>query len=759
MQPATKYPLGDWSPDSPNYWSEGAITIQNALPTKASPNYESQPSISLSAIGQPNVGTYTANAVKFDGSTTYLSEAANLTGIANGKTGSASFWIRLDSSGAGPIVAILNSGGIAHLNISFGNAATNKFGVIGRNSSGTTILALTTVLTYSPGITWYNILISWNLGTGATNLYVNNVSDANAVTVINDTIDYATTGNVCDVGGNPGIGIINGALSEVWFDTSFIDFSVSGNRAKFISGGLPVNLGSTGQTPTGSSPLLYLKNPASTFYTNSGTGGNFVTNGTLAIASSSPSGATPSQFLGAGSFIDSNGLPHTYTGTSSQLVEITATSANNVSKAAGYSCATYWKFAALNNTVYAVDLADNPQSMTIGGTAFADLAGTPPKAQCIAQWGQQIVLGHTNGGTYGGGTAGLIPYRIWGCAIGNPASWPDPLTNAGQAAQAFVQDLNANYGDLLHMTNGVFMALAFQQTGITRAIYQGAPTVWSFDDYEKKIGLYCPNSVVQIEENRWAFISSAGFYMTDGYTVQPIGHDLVDSTFLADLNTSYLSHVRGSFDPVTKLIKWIYPSVSMTLQGGFVVCDKMIVYNYINKRWGMGMVGQNIDIIFPALTLAYTMEQLDSVNSNLDLITPSLDDPYWNGGVPTVGVFGIQQIGSSGSFASYSGNFSGTPLTATLDTKVINANPGGRSFSSEYKPIVMGTAPTIQGYVGTQNLLTDSVTYIGPGTPETRTGKISQRSDAVYKRYRLVIANGFTNALGVETEEQPSGYA
>lgn len=754
---ATRFPLGNWTPDSPNYWSDGAITIQNALPTKASPNYESQPSISLSAIGQPNVGTYTANAVKF-ANAPYMTISTNLAGIANGQTGTLSLWVRIDAGGGTEDLLVIASSGNPYLRcIWFGN----NFNITAENSSNANILNINTAIGYSPGTTWLNVLASWNLATGATNFYINNVSDNSSPSTINDTINYAHAGNICSIGGSAvGTALLNGSLAEVWFDTSFMDLSVAGNRAKFISAGLPVNLGSAGQTPTGSSPLLYLKNAASTFNTNSGTGGNFtVNNGTLQIASTSPSGATPSQYLGAISAIDSNNLTHTYAGNSSQLVEITSTTASNVSKSGGYNCTTYWDFALLSGTVYATDYADNVQSMTVGGTAFADLAGSPPKAQHIAQWGQQIVLGYTSGGTYNGGTAGVVPNRIWGSQIGVPTNWPDPLTNAGQADQAFVQDLNSAYGAVQHLTSGVFMNLVFQQTGITRAVYQGAPTVWAFDDYEKEIGLYCPNSVVQIEENRWAFISSGGFYMTNGYQVEPIGHDLCDRTFLADLNTSYLSHVRGSFDPVTKLIKWVYPSLTMTLQGGFVVCDKMICYNYQDKRWGMGMVGQSIDIIFPALTLPYTMEQLDSINSNLDLITPSLDDPYWNGGVPTIGVFGIQQVSGS-TYASYSGNFSGTALTATLDTKVINANPGGRSFSSEYKPIVMGaTLSGVQGYVGMQTLLSDAVTFVGPASPETRTGKISQRTDAVYKRFRLVIPNGFTNALGVETEEQPSGYA
>lgn len=747
-----KLPFMDYNPDSPAYWSEGAGTVQNCLPTLASPNYSSQNSIVLTAIGQPNVGTYQANAIEFNNAP-FLFRNTALTGIANAKTGTISAWVRIDvDTGNNESILGLNTGGFFPISIYW---KSNNFSIIGKNSSGTIILNISTSAGYSPGTKWLNVLASWNLATGATNLYVNNVSDKTVTTATNDTINYAS-----DI--NPNVGFnLDGALSEIWFDTSFIDFSVAGNRALFISGGVPISLGSTGQTPTGSSPLLYLKNPASTFYTNSGTGGNFSVSGGLSIASTSPSGATPSQYLGAISVIDSSALTHTYAGNASQLVEITSTSANNLSNGT-YACSTYWKFSQLANTIYATDYADAVQSMTIGGTAFANLAGSPPKAQCIAQAGQQILLGNTNGGTYNGGTAGAVPNRVWGCAIGNPASWPDPLTNAGQAAQAFVQDMPPQYGAVQHITDGIFNVLVFQQNGISLATYAGFPTVWTFNDYEKRVGLYCPNAVVKVGEGFGAtfyFPHSSGFYKTNGYVTEPIGHNLVDKTWLADVDTAYLSHVRGSIDLSNKIISWAYKSVSQPLVGGFVVCDKVIAYNYADKRWGMAMVGQSIDMWYAAFSLPYTMEQLDSVNSNLDLISPSLDDPYWNGGNPTIGVFGIQQIGSSGSYATYVGTVSGTPLEATIDTKVSNLNLGGRAFISQFKPIVQGSGSTVNGYVGTQKLLEDSVTWSAAIPTESRTGKCSARSDAVYHRIRLVIDGGFTNAMGAEVEFTPSGFA
>jgi hypothetical protein len=747
-----KMPFTAWTPDTASIYNDGEETIQNCLPYLQAPNYSQSPGLSLTAIGNVNGSNYLVNAVKFNGTSNWLNNAG-LTSIANSKKGSLSCWIRLDSN-ADQYIFTIGSGPKFRMLL-----VSGQFQISALNSSNVVILGMHTTLTYSSGSTWYNILASWDLSTATTNLYINSVSDKTTSTATNDTINYADTAVNTFIGRANAGSLFSGALAELWFDpTSTIDFTNASNRAKFISGGFPVNLGSDGSTPTGTAPIVYLKSMASVCGTNSGTGGNFTQNGTFAIASSAPSDASPTQYSGSISVIDSGNSPHTYAGTTNKLVEITATTANNVSKSGGYANTTFWKFAQFGNTVYATDYADNVQSMTVGGTAFADLAGSPPKAKAIAQIGQFIMLGNTNGGTYGGSTAGAVPTRTWWCQIGNPANWPDPLTATGIADQAGVNDLLEIYGEVRHITNGQQWGLVFQEHAISQYYYVGGNVVFQINTYEKQRGLYCPNGACQIGSLVY-FIDSSGFFVTDGSSVEPIGHDQVDNTWLSDVNTAYLDHVRASHDAQNKCIWWSYVSTTATLQGSFVSCDKVIVYNYADKRWGLGYTGQTIDMIFDSHTLGYTMEQLDSVNSNLDLITPSLDSPYWNGGLPIVGAFGISLVGGT-TYASYYGTFTGAALTATLQTKTVNLNTGGRAFVTAVKPIVIGATPSnITVQLGQQVLPTDTVTYSTGTHPETRTGKCSQRSDAVFHSAKVTISGGFTNALGVEPEFRPSGYA
>ena len=76
---------------------------------------------------------------------------------------------------------------------------------------------------------------------------------------------------------------LDAGVAEVWFNNSFFDFDLDSEKAKFFNlmTFAPADLGSTGQNPTGSSPLLYMKTPASAFPTNLGTGGDMTLTGSL----------------------------------------------------------------------------------------------------------------------------------------------------------------------------------------------------------------------------------------------------------------------------------------------------------------------------------------------------------------------------------------------------------------------------------------------------------------------------------------------
>jgi hypothetical protein len=730
-----KLPFGDWLPDLPVLDNPGALTAQNCLPVNGA--YEPMPGFAATSIGATNAGTYNANATYFNGSS-LLTRSADLTGLSDSKTGTVSFWF---NTSLGAQILRIPTGLFVYI-------SNGKVYVGGDTSSGTVTLNANTANTYDDS-NWHHCIASWDLSSATFQMYIDDVSDATVVTNLNNNISYTGGSGLWPTVGGAGTGDYTGSLSELWFDTTHIDLSNSANRAKFIgSDGFPVNLGSNGSTPTGTSPIIYLKNTAATFGTNSGTGGDFTASGSLSIAPTSPSGETPQAVLGAFGAIDSAKVPYNYIGNATKLAEYNSTTVTNLSKSGGYNSGDYWKFAQYGNKVYATNYADAIQVMDVGGTVFADLSADAPKAKHIAVCGQFLMLGYTNGGTYNGVTAGEMPNRAWWPKIDDPATWPDPLTTTASGDQSSAEDLPQVYGTIQHITNGSDYCIYMQEHALTRFQYVGGDVVFDVVTYDKEHGLYAPNAAAQVG-NLVYFLDVGGFFVTDGMSTQPIGHDKVDKTFLADVDTAYLDHIRVTHDAANKVLMWSYVSIGSTAKGSFTVADKMITYNYEDKRWSE-ITGLSMDIVFQGKTLATTFEDFDSLFNSLDDVTPPPDSPYWNGGNPAIAGFEVEEVTSgSGVYASYYGTFTGAALNAVIDTTEVNLNPGGRAFVKSVKPIVTG-ASSVTLQPGTRTLLSDAVSFDTAVATDSRTGRCNLRSNDFYHRFRVNITGDFTNAMGVE---------
>lgn len=247
---------------------------------------------SIITYPQPNQNNtgYFANAVTYDGSTTFLSRNSALSGIANGKTGTFDCWVNIASvpAAGGDIFAIRTAANVTVFTIQI--LPNGKFQILGSNSGLTQILSASTVNSYSSSSGNLNLQISWNLATATVNLYVNGVPDVAVTMATNDTLDYnepnvfiGCTGTVASPSK-----LWNGSMAEVFLSTSFIDITSALNRALFATSGYPTYLGLTGQIPTGTSPVVYMNGSNATIGTNNGTGGNFTVNGTF-LAATSPS--------------------------------------------------------------------------------------------------------------------------------------------------------------------------------------------------------------------------------------------------------------------------------------------------------------------------------------------------------------------------------------------------------------------------------------------------------------------------------------
>lgn len=236
------------------------------------------------------VGTLSAS--DYDAATTWQDRGTDLTGIADGKQGTISAWIRIDGGNGLERHIFGGDGGfleVDHFNLT--QTVGNMFKVTASNTGGSVILGMSTDSTYTAGATWIHLLASWNLATGASHFYVQDVDHRNpGGPLTDDNIDYTQGQFVVgsSSAGSVGNGF-NGCLCEVFFHTAYIDLSVTANRRKFIdASGVAVSFGANGSVPLGVQPLLYLKDGK----TNLGSGGALTQHGTIASCSSAPMGST-----------------------------------------------------------------------------------------------------------------------------------------------------------------------------------------------------------------------------------------------------------------------------------------------------------------------------------------------------------------------------------------------------------------------------------------------------------------------------------
>lgn len=223
------------------------------------------------------------SASAYNGSNTYATRAADLTGIADGKQFIFSTWIRLSGGDGAQQVLFSISDGTASFQVA--RATTNRFQMVLRNAAGTLLANASSTSTFVAGATWRHVLISADTAVASgLRMYITDVLE-NTTTPTNDTIDF-TRGQVSYGGTIAGASVVNGCLSETFFHTSYLDLTQTANRRKFISAtGQPVPLGD-GSLPLGVAPLVYA--PNGNLAVNRGTGGNFTVNGTVGNCTSRP---------------------------------------------------------------------------------------------------------------------------------------------------------------------------------------------------------------------------------------------------------------------------------------------------------------------------------------------------------------------------------------------------------------------------------------------------------------------------------------
>lgn len=440
--------------------------------------------------------------------------------------------------------------------------------------------------------------------------------------------------------------------------------------------------------------------------------------------------ALDARVRGAVALKDSSGNTYNYAGDATKLYSVTAIAVTDVSKSGGYSNGSDddWEFAqdANNNRVIATNYANPVQSVTLGTSPFADLITSTdkPKAKHLVVHPKNfLVLGNLDD------NIGVAPTGIRWSAQGTYTDFDESATT-----QSDREVLQGDSGWVQRLIAAGEYVLIFRERSITRMTYIGPPNVFQFDEVEQRRGCGLAHKSVTNVGRLVFFLSEDGFYAYDGVQSTPIGANKVDRTFLADLNSSFISRVSGAVDPLNKLVYWAYPSTAST-DGA---CDKMMIYDYSSQRWSTATIATQL--IFPSLSQGYTLEGLDAVSSSLDALPASLDSRAWTGGAIQLGVF---------DSANRLGTLTGANLAATVETAENQIFPGNRALLTEVMPIVDGG--TLSMNVLYRDRLNDAYTTSGSSAQNAQ-GFCPFMINARNFRFRVSVAAGgtWTHALGVD---------
>ena len=371
-----------------------------------------------------------------------------------------------------------------------------------------------------------------------------------------------------------------------------------------------------------------------------------------------------------------------------------------------------------SNTLF-VNNADKVQAYNIeSGSAFADVSATAPVAKYITVVRDFVVVANTleSGTRYG--------TRVRWSGINDETEW-----TYSQTTQADYQDI-PDGGNIVGIRGGEF-GLILMDSAIYRMTYVGTPFIFQFDNISRGTGCFEENSIAQYQGVTF-FLSDDGFYMCDGQLVKPIGAEKVDRWFFDNLDLANVSSMSAAVDPIRKLVVWNFPI------GGSK--RKLLVYNFKTSRWTSA--DAVVDYISDASTGAVTLEELDSITTNLDSLGQSLDSYFFVGGQHFLGGVKEDDVYS----------FTGLPRAGELITGDIEV---GQSVVTLARPQVDGGSATVA--VASRGRLDATLSW-SADVAATDENRVSLRSSGKYHRLKIKpTGDNWKNAVAVDVDINPQG--
>lgn len=436
------------------------------------------------------------------------------------------------------------------------------------------------------------------------------------------------------------------------------------------------------------------------------------------------SGALDARARGAIDVRDKDLNVYQYAGDAAKLYVLSSTTWSDASLAGGYSTSTeeHWEFARWKNKVLATNWDENPQSLELGGANFGNMT-TAFRCRRLAVVGDFVVAANTFDATDGN-----VPDRVRWSAFNDETDFTVSPTTGSD-----FRDLKR--GPIQKVYGGEY-GIILGRDAVFRMDFVGAPTWFQIRETVPEVGLIAPGASARIGNTiyMWSNQGMVAIVSASGDPV-PIGAGKVDRYVFSDLDDSYLYRISAVADPRGGRVFWAYPGAG-NVDG---LPNRILCYDKNFNRWSI--IDQDVELLWRAGGVGFTLEQLDSFSASIDELDASLDSSQWKGG-------GAVLLAGFNS-AHQHGFFNGSAMTATIDTSEKSMNPGYKTMLTGFRPLVSGGTVTAQ--VGKRNRQQDEVTW-GSVISLTDSGRFPCRANARFHRMRLSISGDWSDAIGVEVD-------
>jgi hypothetical protein len=383
-----------------------------------------------------------------------------------------------------------------------------------------------------------------------------------------------------------------------------------------------------------------------------------------------------------------------------------------------YSATKNWKFTQFGNLVLAANGAQPIQAADLSTTtiSFQNVEASAPTAKYLTVIRDFVVTANQPASN---------PSRVQWSGINDPTTW-----SSSAVTQSDFQDI-PDGGEIRGITGGEY-GLVLLERSIVRMSYVGTPLVFQFDNIARNLGCYEGQSVIQWQGTTY-WLSDDGFYSYNGQQIEPIGAEKVNRYFWATMEESRLDEMSAAVDPFRNLVIWGYGSNDNTY--------RLLIYHWITKRWSYAET--NVNRIADFSSPSFTLEALDAISTNLDLIPVSLDSRLWLGGKMIFGgVRGDKLV-----------SFGGQSKEATIETSDLETD-GRFSMITLAKPVVDGGLASVG--VASRNNLSVTPVFSGQSQADSE-NRVGLRSLGRYHRLRVIPSGLWRTAIAVDIEIQPAG--